>query len=184
MNTALPIHPWRCRLTQVWCCWWCSIDFPSNCCSWIYIHFLSQTSLCWFNQLNEGPISLFSCPEKPKRFQMKNSLRKSLRSAHWGQRGSEVDDLFWRLGKEQDWNRRTWRQTQVARRRNILPWIHRSVVYSFNTFIEHLPWTGPHGRVYKYSGHRPCLHGVQCEMGRHILIKLFHREIMCAMQSV
>lgn len=44
MNTVLPAHPWRGQRTRVWCRWWCSIDFLSNCCSWIYIHFLSQTS--------------------------------------------------------------------------------------------------------------------------------------------
>lgn len=94
--------------------------------------FCLKLLFCWFNQLNEGPISLCSCPEKPKKFPMKSALRKSVRSADWGQGGSELDDLFWRLGKEQDWKRRIHRQTLWTRSRTIPPWIWRSVIHSFS----------------------------------------------------
>lgn len=135
MDAALPIHPWRHRLTQVWCCWWCSIDFPSNCCTGSIFIFCLKILFCWFNQLNEGPISLCSCPEKPKKFQMKSSLRMSVRPADWGQRG--IGCLLLKTWQMQGWKRRTWRQMQLVSSRNIPPWFHWSAVCSF---IQHLYW--------------------------------------------
>jgi hypothetical protein len=41
----------------------------------------------------KGPF-FYSVPEKPKKFQMKSSLQKSVRLADRGWRGLESDDLF------------------------------------------------------------------------------------------
>lgn len=135
MNTALPTHPWRHRLTRVWCSWWCSIDFPSNCCSWIYIHFLSQTSPLLVQSAKWRPHFSLLLSWKAKDIsneELSSGVREvsGLRDRE-GQNGvTSFDDV----AKSKARKERLRRQTELAGSRNIPPWIHTLVVYSF---IQH-----------------------------------------------
>jgi len=99
--------------------------------------FCLKLPFCWFNQLSEGPISHCSCLEKPENFQMKISLHKSMKSVDQRQRGSELDDLFWRPGKEHNWKQKAQETDPPGKKQKCSMWVHKSGIHhSFITFPE------------------------------------------------
>lgn len=135
--------------------------------------FCLKLLLCWFNQLNEGPISLCSCPEKPKKFQMKSFLQKSDRSVDLGTKRVRMGWpllMIWqraRLVKKGPGDRASWQEGEISH----LEITHQLLTHSSDAVMELLPQTRPHGRIQKSSWHRTCLHVVKCEVDGQISVK-------------
>lgn len=164
----LPTHPWRHRLTRVWCCWWCSIDFPSNCSSWIYIHFLSQTSLLLVQSAKWRAHFSLSLSWKAKEVSNEELSSEIGEASRLRTKRVRIwlpllkSWLRTKLEKKVSGDRVRWQEEEIFH----LEFTDQEFIHStplLSTYHGPNPMVGSKNIHRDPNGHRPCLHKVKCE---------------------